>query len=527
MYSNTIIPLYSITVFVLLFILGILLRIYWLYDVPPIAFLCLVAVSACLSLICLRKMWPSNLFSITAIVCLGAYIMSVKSGDLALTAKAEYVKYGAVVLSKPERKGKTLRFDAEIIGVENRKCNSFKVKMAVYSPNQDYNHLLSLLPGDGIECLSVFTKPQARNKSHFNYTRYLQTQGFKAETFVYADNIRKKQLIHAALPFMLKVRLFFSGIRTDLLKLYSQADISGDNLAILSALTLGDKSLLKSDVKDNFSKAGASHILALSGFHLSIIYSLLALLLWRDKRNRLWNICVSTFILLSVWGYVLLVGMPLSAVRSALMLTIYNFISISQRNTAPLNSLSLAALIILLLSPISIFDVGFQLSFIAVAFIMIFYGPINDVMKIERLKYNKPYQWFTGMISVSLAAQYGTAPVVAYYFGRFSCYFLLSNFIAVPLAMILLYSAAAMFILGHVPVCHLIISFVMEKTVSLLNGSLEGIASLPFSSIENIYFSIPQVAAYYIILPAIIHLVRIFVRSRKFKFEDYTFPDRK
>ena len=83
-----------------------------------------------------------------------------------------------------------------------------------------------------------------------------------------------------------------------------------------------------------------------------------------------------------------------------------------------------------------------------------------------------------------------------------------------------------MFILGHVPVCHLIISFVMEKTVSLLNGSLEGIASLPLSSIENIYFSIPQVAAYYIILPAIIHLVRIFVSSRKFKFEDYTFPDR-
>ena len=168
MYSNTIIPLYSITVFVLLFILGILLRIYWLYDVPPIAFLCLVAVSACLSLICLRKMWPSNLFSITAIVCLGAYIMSVKSGDLTLTAKAEYVKYGAVVLSKPERKGKTIRFDAEVIGVENRKCNSFKVKMAVYSPNQDYNHLLSLFPGDGIECISVFTKPQARNKSHFN-----------------------------------------------------------------------------------------------------------------------------------------------------------------------------------------------------------------------------------------------------------------------------------------------------------------------------------------------------------------------
>ena len=94
--------------------------------------------------------------------------MSVKSGDLTLTAKAEYVKYGAVVLSKPERKGKTIRFDAEVIGVENRKCNSFKVKMAVYSPNQDYNHLLSLFPGDGIECISVFTKPQARNKSHFN-----------------------------------------------------------------------------------------------------------------------------------------------------------------------------------------------------------------------------------------------------------------------------------------------------------------------------------------------------------------------
>lgn len=515
---TNILSLYVTTVFVLLFILGITLRYFYPCGISPIWY----AAVAGLSLLLLKRNEWSNLLSITAIVCMGCYIMSLQMNKTMQSPKHEYIKYGAVVLSKPKPRGKTTQIDIMVISVGNKRCEEFKVKMTVYSPK---NNAVILKPGDGIECLSVFTKPKYYVNSHFNYQLYLYTQGFKAETFVYSDNIKKKQLNESALSLQLRTRLFFNALRNRLYGLYSGAGIDGDDLAILSALTLGDKSMLSKDVKENYSKAGASHILALSGLHLSIIYTLLTLLLWRKNNKNWWRIPINIFILISIWGYVLLVGMPVSAVRSAIMLTIFNIVNISQRNAASMNSLALAAFVILLFSPLSIFDIGFQMSFIAVASILLLHNIFSKVMENERLKDNMPYKWVTDMVSISLSAQIGTAPIVAYYFGRFSCYFLLSNFISVPLAMILLYCAVAMFIAGWIPSLQYIISIIMTGVAKIMNDTLYFVANLPYSNIENINISVIQIIAYYVIVASIIFLAYILKRRLIPKRKDYVFPE--
>ncbi len=517
-----IMTLYVTTVFVLLFIAGIMLRYLFPCDISPAWYAVAAVVSACLSLFLLKKAEWSNMFSISAIVCMGCYIMSLQMNKTMQSPKPEYTRYNAVVLSKPKPRGKTSQIDAMVIGVENKRCKEFKVRMTIYPANVN---AVNLMPGDGIECFSVFTKPQNFINSHFNYQLYLYTQGFKAETFVYGNNIKKKRLNKEALPLHLKARLFFDTLRNRLSSLYSSADIDGDNLAILSALTLGDKSMLTKSVKENYSKAGASHILALSGLHLSIIYTLLTLLLWRKNNKKWWRVPTNIFILTTIWGYVFLVGAPVSAVRSAIMLTIYNIVNISQRNTEAMNSLSLAAFIILLFSPLSIFDIGFQMSFVAVASILLLHKPIYIALETKRMKGNALFKWTTDMISVSLAAQIGTAPIVAYYFGRFSCYFLLSNFISVPLAIILLYCAAAMFIVGWIPVLQYIISIIMNATVNIMNRSLDILAKLPFSSIEDINISLPQITAYYIMVASVIYLAYILNKRRLRKRKDYVFPE--
>ncbi len=516
-----VLSIYVTTVFVLLFIGGITLRYLYPCGISATGYAVVAVISACLSLLLLRKTDWSNLFSISAIVFMGSYIMSLQM-DTMQSPKPEYTRYNAVVLSKPKPRGKTSQIDAMVVGMENKRCKEFKVRMTIYPTNDSIS---DIRPGDGIDGFSVFTKPKNFTNSHFNYQLYLYTQGFKAETFVYSNNIKKRQLNRDALPLQLRIRLFFDALRNRLSALYSSANIDGDNLAILSALTLGDKSMLSKDIKENYSKAGASHILALSGLHLSIIYTLLTLLLWRKNNKKWWRIPTNIFILMSIWGYVILVGSPLSAVRSAIMLTIYNIVNISQRNTEPMNSLSLAAFIILLFSPLSIFDIGFQMSFVAVAAILLLQKHIYKVMETERLKGNTLYKWVMGMVSVSVAAQIGTAPIVAFYFGRFSCYFLSSNFIAIPLAMILLYCAVAMFIVGWIPVLQYLISIIMNGTVNMMNSSLDFMAKLPFSSIEGINISIIQIIAYYAIVVSAIYLAHILKRRWLPKHKDYVFPE--
>lgn len=137
-------------------------------------------------------------------------------------------------------------------------------------------------------------------------------------------------------------------------------------------MALGDKSSLSDKLEEDYSVSGASHVLALSGLHLGIIYAILSLLLAR----RRWQSVSQALILIAVWTYVFIVGMSASVVRSAIMLTVYSFVSLLNRNKMSLNTLSVAAVVILAGNPLFLYDVGFQMSFAAVLFIILFYRPV-------------------------------------------------------------------------------------------------------------------------------------------------------
>lgn len=211
---------------------------------------------------------------------------------------------------------------------------------------------------------------------------------------------------------------------------------NGQAYAVLAAMALGDKSSLSDELKEEYSVSGASHVLALSGLHLGIIYAILSLLFSR----RRWQIVSQVLILLAIWSYVFIVGMSASVVRSAVMLTVYSFVSLLNRNRLSLNTLSVAAVVILAGSPLYLYDVGFQMSFAAVLFIIIFYRPLLEVMP-GRIRNIPIIKQIWQMTAVSVAAQIGVAPLIAFYFGRFSCYFLLTNMIVVPAATVILYGA--------------------------------------------------------------------------------------
>ena len=500
----------------------------------PAAFLVAVFVMAVVTLILNKggRLLSVAFFLFSALA--EAYVMSCAMTEAANVPLPDYMRYEAVVMSQPLQKGKTLGFDALVVSLKDCEAKPFMVKMRV--PNSRYgmadgrddmpndvddmadggggtaNGILDVSPGDAIYCISVFKKPHYV-AGNFDYARYLATQGYRATTFVRVEDISRAATLSADIPYYYKLRIRMLRLRQRLLSAYQRNGMMGDNLAVLQALTLGDKSALSADVRTTYSVAGASHVLALSGMHLSVIFTLLMLPVARMRLIR-WRIVVTAFVITLVWLYVMLVGMPLSAVRSAVMLSVLSFATASRRGNITWASLSLAAIIVVAVSPLSILDVGFQMSFIAVASILLFVPVINGILFRRPLWQRGVWRWTGQMASVSIAAQLGVSPLTAYYFGRFSCYFLLTNFIAVPLAALLLYGGVAMLLLHGFPLLQRLVGCALDSVLTLLGDALQFIASLPLSSIENLRVSSVQVILLYVLILAVYLLFSRIARYR-------------
>lgn len=283
---------------------------------------------------------------------------------------------------------------------------------------------------------------------------------------------------------------YFLSQRARLLDRLSENGVDGNVYAVVAAMALGDKSQLTKELKETYAVTGAAHVLALSGLHLSIIYTLLSLLLCR----RRWQVVSQVLIIICIWSFVFLVGMSASVVRSAVMLTAYALLSLGNRNRMSVNTLAFTAIVMLIVHPLSLFDIGFQLSFLAVLSILIWYPVFEALIPQSFLMSHRLVRWLWSLLGVSCAAQLGTAPLIAYYFGRFSSLFLITNFVVIPFAPLILYLTLAVLFVPS-------IAYLLIYIVNALNGILAFVASPPWVSI-TLHPSILQIIMVYVIIAA-------------------------
>ena len=291
-------------------------------------------------------------------------------------------------------------------------------------------------------------------------------------------------------------KTYFLAQRAKLLDRLSESGVDGSVYAVVAAMTLGDKSQLTKELRDTYAVSGASHILALSGLHLGIIYTLLSLLLSR----RRWQVISQVVIIVCIWLFVFLVGMSASVVRSAVMITVYALLSLGHRDKMSVNTLAFAAIVMLLFNPKSLFDVGFQLSFMAVLAILLFYPLFESLWSQQFLFGHRLFRWLWTTLAVSCAAQIGVAPLIAYYFGRFSCYFLLTNLVVVPAATLILYLSLLVLLIPS-------LAYLLIYIVDALNQLLLWITMLPGASIEGLHPTLLQVWMTYVIIGAVYGLL--------------------
>ena len=350
----------------------------------------------------------------------------------------------------------------------------------------------------------------------------------------------------------------FEPLRRQLSDGFVSFGISGDENAVVNAMALGDKSGISPQLKYVYSQTGASYVLALSGMHLTIIYFILSWvvmrtmlwlyvvpeLLWEklpvenntrlrriikmflrlQPSEQLYRNIISFVILLIIWLYVILVGMSPSVVRSAVMLSIYGISRMLFRKHDVITVLALTAFLTLMISPLSLFDVGFQMSYLAVLGIGV-YMPY-----LMQLVYKKDYNWSEntstsmlkkillwvyGSLALSFSAQIMVMPLVAYYFHSLPCYGLLSSLVLSITAMLIVGLSFVFLASLFLPLALLseALAYMLSAVAHFQNVFLEHVIALPNSVIADVNINIWQLLIIYVIIFCLSRIAFILLRS--------------
>ena len=337
----------------------------------------------------------------------------------------------------------------------------------------------------------------------------------------------------------------FEPLRRQLSDGFVSFGISGDENAVVNAMALGDKSGISPQLKYVYSQTGASYVLALSGMHLAIIYFILS---WVVMRTMLWlyvvpellweklpvenNIrlqriikmflrlqpseqlyrnIISFVILLIIWLYVILVGMSPSVVRSAVMLSIYGISRMLFRKHDVITVLAITAFLTLVISPLSLFDVGFQMSYLAVLGIGVYMPRLMQFVYKQDFRWSEDSQksilksffvWSYGCLALSFSAQIMVLPLVAYYFHTLPCYGLVSSLVVSVTAMLIVGFSFAFLISLFLPFMMLSegLAYMLNAVTHFQNVFLEHVTALPYSVIADVNINIWQLVIIYVII---------------------------
>lgn len=250
--------------------------------------------------------------------------------------------------------------------------------------------------------------------------------------------------------------------------------------ATLCALSIGEKKGMSKELKEAFSKAGATHVLALSGLHIGIvftlIYSILGVLSILPYGRHFRDAVAIAFIFL----YSAATGFSPSVTRASFMILIHRIAHNTFRKTGKWDAIALSAMLIGIIAPLQIFTIGFQLSYSAVIGITLLLPVCKEAFSVTFPVggtlggyTRKGCEWVWNTLAISVCCQIATLPFILHYFGNIPHYFLLANIIAVPLATIILYNLTLVLLFHNVPLAGDWLVSILNWLIGVLNYSME------------------------------------------------------
>ena len=363
---------------------------------------------------------------------------------------------------------------------------------------------INLRVGDRIIFSPTLTEIENKgNPEEFDYRRYLAYNMIYSSDFITSDDW---QLIdNEAIGFRPKL----SRLRLKLVELLHKFGLSDDEVSVMSAMTMGYSDTLSDEIRHAYSSAGAMHILAVSGLHVGIIYGIIVFLLSFVKSEKInWLKVLVTIIL--IWMYALFTGLSPSVTRASLMFSIISLGKLQRNTPGSLNAVFASMFILLVANPYNIANIGFQLSYSAVIGIIILQPKLYAIFEIR----NKILDWIWSLTTVSVAAQLATAPLCFFYFHQFSNYFLLTNYVMIPISTIAIWVCFIFFAVSWIPYISTAVAYCLSLLAKAMNFACLTIEALPFSTTQDVYIDMPQMFMLYAI---IIMLTAFFFFTKRYK----------
>ncbi len=312
----------------------------------------------------------------------------------------------------------------------------------------------------------------------FDYRAYLARRGIYHQVYLKSETWKRYPAAESV-----GLKQIAARVRGKMLANLKKYGLEGSEYAVASAILLGYSSALDAETRQIYQGSGAMHVLCVSGLHVGIIYMFLGILLApllglkRGKQLR------SIISLIAIWCYAVLTGLSPSVIRAA---TMFSFLSIGQmagRRTAIYNTLAASAFFILLFNPYLLFEIGFQLSYLAVLGIVSIQPGLYQVLGFKNYLMDKVWS----LITVSLAAQVATGPLATYYFHQFPTYFLVTNLWVIPISFGVMFLGVIFFLTSWIPPLAGIIGWLLAWGLRIMNRGVHFIENLPGSVIEGLY----------------------------------------
>ncbi|MEN7546527.1 ComEC/Rec2 family competence protein [Rapidithrix thailandica] len=414
--------------------------------------------------------------------------------------------YQAVLDSEVEEKNKSWKCVLKVKAVKTGgQWQKAKGSVLAYIAKQDssnswqYGDVL-LVQGTPVEVSPPLNPHQFDYKKYLAYHSIYHQHFLKPhETVVLLGNTPH----HRLLAHSYRLRTYFQ-------KKFAQQFSSESAAGVATALVFGIKEGLDQDTQQAYASAGAMHVLAVSGLHVGIIFFVVNFLFGKCKSTP-WGAVLFAFISLSLlWGYAFITGLSASVLRAV---TMFTFVIVGQslhRRSNIYNTLAVSAFVLLCFQPYLIVQVGFQLSYIAVVGIVYLQPKLVGLWKTER----PVWRWIWEISTVSIAAQIATAPLSLLYFHQFPTYFLFSNLVVIPAAMLIVCLGLLAVSVSFLPWLFSGSIWVLEAVIALLNFFVKIIQQLPGSTISEIHISVEET---WVVYASILSLVLLFA-LRKFSY---------
>lgn len=341
---------------------------------------------------------------------------------------------------------------------------------------------------------AVFKHKSPINPDQFDYGKYLTNKSVLSQMYADSYEIKIGKTIDKDIWY------YSDFLRNKILNNLKKSKFSTDELNVVAALILGQQQDISPDILRDYQFAGAIHILSVSGLHVGFILLFITFLLKPLPKNKLGNTIRLVSIVISLWGFAILAGLSPSVVRSVTMFSFVAFGMFLKRSTNIYHTLMVSILLILLFEPSFLFDVGFQLSYVALFFIF-WLQPLLASLWVPKTKIAN---YFWEILTVSFAAQIGAFPLSIYYFHQFPGLFFVTNVIIIPFLSVIMALGVFVMVLAAFNYVPELPSKVLEWSIYLLNKIINWVASFEQFIIKDIPFNWQMLLSLYLLIVIVV-----------------------